>query len=85
MSFERDLEKLVQDEVRRSVRVTPARTAERLAEMMAELITAAGYCIAIGVRGDTKAADTLLTGSQNFLAEAVAAQCIVVRATMGPK
>lgn len=85
MSFERNLEKLVQDEVRRAVRVSPERTAERIAEMLAELISAAGYCIAIGVRGDTKAAETLLTGSQGFFAEAVATQCVTVRQLMGPK
>lgn len=83
MSFERQLEQLVQDEIRRSVKGAPQRTADRLAGMTADLSNALAFVIAFGVRGDTKAADTLLTGTQAHLAETVAAKCVAMRAMNG--
>ena len=75
MSFERQLEQLVQDEIKRSVKGAPQRTADRLAGIVTNLATSLGVVIAMGVRGDIKAADTLLTGTMGHVQETVASTC----------
>jgi hypothetical protein len=62
--FEKQLRSMVSKEL--------CGTAEEIGVLIERLTEALGLAIAVASRGDTEAADTLLTGAEGYLAESVA-------------